>query len=110
MRILLDECVPRDLKKALVGADCVTSQEAGFAGLKNGALLAAVEQHRFDIFLTVDRGILFQQNVRDRTFAIVTVRANSNRLEDLQPIVASHLPEILGAKAGEIVAVPRSQH
>lgn len=62
MRVLLDECLPRKLKQELGGHEVRTAQEEGWAGLKNGALLQAAAG-RFDVLLTVDRNIAFQQNL-----------------------------------------------
>lgn len=59
MRILIDECVDERLRSSLPGQDCQTARFAGFAGLKNGDLLAASETASFDVFLTVDQGIEF---------------------------------------------------
>ena len=57
MRILLDECVPRKLKRAVAPHICQTVPEAGFAGKSNGELLGLAEQAGFDVFLTLDKGI-----------------------------------------------------
>jgi len=91
MRVLLDECVPRKLKSNLAGHDCRTVPEEGLAGKRNGELLLLAEEAEFDVFLTVDRGIEFQQNLQSRRLAVLLVRAASNRFADLLP----HVPEIL---------------
>lgn len=56
MRLLLDECIPRKLKAYLLGHECLTTPEAGWAGKKNGELLALAEGS-FDVFLTLDKGL-----------------------------------------------------
>lgn len=61
MRVLLDECVPRALRQDLPGHDVKTVGEAGWAGVKNGALLRLAET-AFDVLLTVDRNLEYQQN------------------------------------------------
>jgi hypothetical protein len=91
MKVLLDECVPRKLKNHLPGIDCQTVPEAGFAGKKNGELLSFAERDGFQVFLTVDRGIEYEQNLRHRNVAVVVVHATSSRLDDLR----RHTPEIL---------------
>ena len=83
MRILLDECIPRRFKRALAKDSCLTVAEAGFAGKKNGVLLGLAESAGFNLFLTIDKGIEYQQNLSGRTIAIVVVRAKSTRLKDL---------------------------
>ena len=90
MRVLLDECLPRRLKRELPGHDTKTVAECGWAGVKNGQLLdRAVSQ--FDVFLTVDRHLAFQQNLSTFAIAVVAIRAVSNDIDDLRPL----LPELL---------------
>ena len=93
MKILLDECLPRDLLKCLGGHDCLTVPQAGLAGKTNGELLALAERSGWQVFLTMDRGIPYQQNPAGRTISLAIIRAKSNRLPDLLP----HVPEILAA-------------
>ena len=93
MRVLLDECVPRTIRKYLLGLECVTVPEAGFAGKKNGELLRLAEEKGFDIFLSLDRGIEYEQNLQNHAIAVMIVRAKTSRVED----VARHAPEILKA-------------
>ena len=85
MRILLDECIPRAFKHSFAGHDCSTVPEAGLAGYKNGELLALAERKGFQIFLTLDKGIRYQQNLAGHGMAIILIRARSNRLADLLP-------------------------
>jgi hypothetical protein len=105
MRVLLDECVPRKLKSSLAGHECRTVPEEGLAGKRNGELLALAEGAGFNVFLSVDRGFEFQQNLRSRQIAVLLVRARSSRLADLLP----HVPEILerleSLRPGEVVRV-----
>ncbi len=63
MKILLDECLPKDLRKYLVGYECGTVPGAGFSGKRNGELLALAEHAGWQVFLTVDQGIEYQQNL-----------------------------------------------
>jgi hypothetical protein len=91
MRLLLDECLPRKFKNYLPGIECQTVPEAGFAGRKNGELLSLTEQAGFQVFLTIDQGIEYQQNLQNRNIAVVVIQARSSRLNDLLP----HTPEIL---------------
>ena len=103
MRILIDECIDERFRNYLPGHDCQTARYAGFAGLKNGDLLAAAETAKFDVFLTVDQGIEYQQNLTARKIAIVIFRAKSNRLKDLLPHVPSCLAHIASIQPGQIV-------
>jgi hypothetical protein len=85
MKILLDECVPRRFRSALRGHDCQTVPEAGFAGEKNGRLLRLAEEAGFEVFLTIDRGIAYQQNLNSRRMSVLIIVTRSNRLADLLP-------------------------
>jgi len=92
MRILLDESVPEKLGELLVGHACSTVQRQGWASIKNGKLLALAKDH-FDLLLTADKGMEYQQNQDTLPVAILVIRAKSNRLEDL----ARAVPAILAA-------------
>ncbi len=70
MKVLLDECVPRPLRRALTGHEISTIDEAGWKGLKNGVLLRQAEE-RFDAFVTADKNLRHQQNLADRRIAIL---------------------------------------
>lgn len=93
MRVLLDECLPRRLRGELPGHDVRTVPEAGWAGARNGELLRLAES-ACDVFLTVDASIASQQNIRDVGVVVITLKARSNRLEDLQPLM-SRVRELL---------------
>jgi len=86
MRLLLDESVPRRLRRALPGHSVKTAVEMGWGGVKNGALLvlAAAE---FDAFITVDRNLPYQQNTAALPVAVVVLNAHSNQLQALLPLV-----------------------
>ena len=91
MRILLDECVPRRLKRSFRGHQLVlTVPDAGFAGLKNGQLLRRVAGN-FDLFITTDKSIQFQQNLAAWDLAFVLLRARSNDIADVEPLVVKLL-------------------
>jgi hypothetical protein len=105
MKVLLDECIPRKLKSAFAEHDCMTVPEAGLAGKRNGALLSLAESAGFDVFLTLDKGIQFQQNMAGRSIAILIVRAKSNRIQDLSPHVEACRVIIHSIQRGEVVRV-----
>jgi len=89
LRILIDECLPRELAEELVGHEVRTVQQAGWAGLSNGELLEEVSGS-FEVFLTIDKRIESEQKVPGDV-ALITVQAHSNRIQDLRPL----LPELL---------------
>jgi len=102
MRVLLDECIPKRLSQSLVGHDCVTVPAARLAGTKNGELLAAAEGLGFEVFLTIDQGIVFQQNLTDRKIAILVLRPKTSRLADLAPLVPECLARLQSIAPGEL--------
>ena len=105
MKLLLDECLPRKLKNHLLGHECHTVPEAGWAGKKNGELLSLAGKSGFEIFLTLDRGIEYEQSLKGREIAIVLVAAKSNRLADLLPRVPAVLDALRSVRAGQLVHV-----
>jgi predicted nuclease of predicted toxin-antitoxin system len=105
MRILLDECIDERFRNSLPAHDCQTARYAALAGLENGELLAAAEKAKFEIFLTVDQGIEYQQNLTSRKIAIIILRARSNRLKDLLPLVPACLAHIETIQPGKIVSI-----
>lgn len=98
MRVFLDECVDRRLARDILGHEVQTAGDQGWTGIANGRLLALVSQS-FDVFVTVDRNLSFQQNLQSLSIAVIVLRARTNRLADLRPLV----PELLAA----ITVAPR---
>ena len=101
MRILLDECVPVALKRNLawLGHECQTVRETGFVGKKNGELLTFAEV-RWDVLLTTDRKIEYQQDMIGRKIGILVLRAKTNRLQDLLPILPICAQALLSIRPG----------
>ena len=99
MRVLLDECVDWRLSRDIVGHEVKTAHQMGWTTIKNGELLALASK-QFDVFVTVDRNLTAQQNLSAFSIAVVVVRAPSNRLADLRPLVPSLLRAIKSAKQG----------
>lgn len=90
MRILLDENFPADFATLLVGHDTSNVHSHGWTGIKNGELLRRAHGV-CEVFVTLDRNLEFQQNIKILPFGIVVVRSRSNRIVDLTP----HIPGIL---------------
>ena len=104
MRILIDECLDWRLGRALTGHDCVSVQKQGWSGIKNGRLLA-LAQEEFDVFLTADRNLSFQQNTTKFKIAVLVLAAGSTQLQQtlpLMPIVLARLPALL---PGQVVII-----
>ncbi len=104
MKLLLDECIDRRLAKDLEGHDIRTVPQMGWAGVKNGELLELAERE-FDVFITVDRNLSFQQNLPKFNIAVLVLHAASNRLADLKllaPKILLTLPSLTKGNAEEI--------
>ena len=99
MRVFLDECVDRRLARDIIGHDVKTARQMDWTTIKNGELLALAVNH-FDVFVTVDRNLSFQQNLGSFAIAVVVLRARSNRLADLRPLVPALLAAIELAHPG----------
>jgi len=101
MKILLDECIDRRLARELVDYEVKTVPQMGWAGIKDGQLLVLAEAE-FDVFITVDRNLSFQQNLPQFDIAVIVLQASSNRLADLKPLapkVLAILTTIVKGKA-----------
>jgi hypothetical protein len=105
MRILVDECIDERFRNSLTGHDCQTARYAGFAGLKNGDLLKAAEAAKFNVFLTADQGIEYQQNLTGRKIAIIIFHTKSNRLKNLLQLVPECLAHLKSIQPGQIVNI-----
>lgn len=104
MRLLLDECIPKRLCREFAEHHVRTVQQAGWGGLANGRLLAAAQQD-FDVFLTVDQSLRFQQNISGFAIAVVVLEVPSNDIEDLRPLiprVQTLLPQL---RPGQVLRV-----
>ena len=93
MHILIDECLPKKLKRELREYTVFTVQEKGWAGMKNGELLRQAE-NEFNVWITADQNIEHQQNLKQFSIAVVVLVASRNELEALLPLVP-RLQEVL---------------
>jgi hypothetical protein len=102
VRILLDENLPSRLSRRFPAEHAVrTVQSQGWAGMKNGELIRQASAE-FDVFITMDHGLAYQQNIANVGMAIIVLSAPSNRLSDLLPLVSLLNTAIVNAKAGEV--------
>ena len=93
MKILLDHCVPQPLRTMLPGHDVVSSGFMGWDGLRNGLLLKTAAAAGFDVLLTTDKQMPYQQNLATLPIAILLVSSLGTRLQDIRPV----LPQVLEA-------------
>jgi hypothetical protein len=104
VKILLDECVDRRLARELFGHEVTTVPQRGWAGIKNGDLLALAEKE-FDAFITVDRKLSVQQDLAKFRIPVLLLRARTNRLDDIRPFAAELLEKLPRASAGELTII-----
>jgi hypothetical protein len=86
------------------GHECETVRDAGFSGKENGELIVLAEK-KFDVLVTIDKNIRYQQNITGRDIAILIVRAASNDLDDIRPNIPNALAALRTIKPGQIVEV-----
>lgn len=103
-RVLLDECVPQDLRHALSEFETETAAFAGLAGISNGELIAAADG-RFEVLVTTDEKLRHQQNLAGKKVAVVVICAASNRLSDILLLSDEIKRAIARAAAGEVLDV-----
>jgi hypothetical protein len=101
MRLLLDDHLPIGLAAELPGHTVDTVSGRGWIGIKNGDLLRRMSG-QYNVLVTMDRAIEFQQRISTLPFGIVLVRARSDRMEDLRPLVPSILSTIAAVNLGRI--------
>jgi predicted nuclease of predicted toxin-antitoxin system len=106
MKILIDECLPDELKGTLaaMGHECQTVRRAGYGSKKNGELLMLAEG-RWNVLLTSDRNIKYQQNMTGRSVSILILHAKSNRMKDLLPLMPARAEALLSIQPGRVVEV-----
>lgn len=106
MRILIDECLDWRLCRAVAGHDCTTVQKMGWTGLANGALLERAER-AFDVFLTGDRNLTFQQDLHRFHIAVIVLHAPSTQLRDTQPLMPKVTELLSTVRSGEVTDIYR---
>lgn len=104
LRVLLDECIDRRLAREISGHDVYTAPEMGWSGLTNGELLSKAEKD-FDVFVTVDRNLAFQQDLTRFSIAVVVLHGRSNRVQDLLQLVPKVLAALKDAQPGKAVTI-----
>jgi hypothetical protein len=86
------------------GHDCETVREAGWEGVANGELLAQAEL-LFDVLITVDKNLRYQQTFKNRVISVLVLRAKSNDIEDLEPLIPTALRALQSIKPGQVLEI-----
>ena len=105
-RVLFDEDVPRPLRRDLPGFEIRTVTEAGWSGVKNGELLRRADEV-FDVFLTADRNLAFQQNLSKVRLGVVVLAIGSTKLDDLRAIAGRIITALTEVQPGQLVRITR---
>ena len=108
MRVLIDECLNWRLGRALTSHFCTSVQRMGWGGIRNGELLEKMRQERFDVFITGDRNLQFQQHLPAAGVVVVVLRAGSTRLAETLPLMRQVLALLPNSKPGTVTFVPES--
>jgi len=104
MRVLLDECVTRYLKRDFTGHEVLTVEEAGFKGLKNGRLLQAASG-QYEVLITVDQNLKYQQNLKTLALAVIVLKAKRSTYPMLKPLMPRVLEALEEIRPGEIIVL-----
>lgn len=104
MRVLLDECLPRRLLRDLSRYSATTVPRQGWAGKKDIELIRLAEDE-FDVFITIDSNLIFQQNLKQSGLCLVILCAVNSRYETLQPLIPQLQAAIEIAKPGDVIQI-----
>ena len=105
MKILIDECIDQRLRHSFPEHDCLTAGFAGLTGLQNGQLLDAAESAGFDVLVTADQNIPYEQNLKGRRISILILCASTNRLRDLLALMPGVKDALLAIGLGEVITL-----
>jgi hypothetical protein len=100
--VLIDESLPKPIRRELPGHQAYTVQQRGWSQTKNGALLRRAEASKFEAFLTADQSLRYQQNLSGTTLRIIVFEAVSNRLEHIRPLLPEALIALREMAPGEV--------
>lgn len=105
MKLLLDECAPKRLKRDFAGHQVFAVDDVGLKGVKNGELLRAAVEQGFDVLITVDRKLPSQQNLAPLALAFVILVAHPCRYAELKLLVPEALKALNAIKAGDLITI-----
>jgi hypothetical protein len=109
VRVLVDQCLPRQLAEELVGHEATTVRAQRWLGLRNGVLLRAAVDAGFQVFITNDSSIEFQQNVKRIGIAVVAIEGFRNRIQELRPLIPQIQQLLSTIQPGQVVLISRER-
>ena len=104
MKILLDENIHHGFRALLVGHDVYTVQWLGWGSIKNGELIKKADG-QFDVLITVDRGIRYQNNFTDKKISVITIISKFNQLDELRPFAGPILEKLNHIQPGTVINI-----
>jgi predicted nuclease of predicted toxin-antitoxin system len=107
MKILLDECVTKRLKKYLKEFDVFTVRELRLSGVKNGTLMSYCVENKFDILLSIDKNLLHQQNIEKFALSIIIFNCVSSKIEELSAFIPSFKSNIENFKKNQAYLIEK---
>jgi len=108
MKILLDECVTRKLKPHLTEFEVKTVVEMNWSGLKNGRLMSAAIEEKFDVLLTIDKNIKHQQNMNNYGISVVVLDVEKSKIEFLLELLPNFKERVNGYEKGKIYLIEKT--
>jgi len=105
MKILLDENLPHDLRHLLPRHEVFTVAYMGWSGIENGELLKAAENDGFDVMLTKDSGVEYEQHLPALPVAVVVMKAKTNKIDDIRPLLPAVLSALLSLQPRTLVRI-----
>jgi predicted nuclease of predicted toxin-antitoxin system len=109
MKILLDECVTKRLKNHLQEFEIFTVRQLGLSGIKNGQLMAYCVENNFDILLTIDKNLIFQQNLDKYSVTIVVLNSLTSKIEELITFLPAFKLQIKDFKKHQAYLIEKNQ-
>ena len=105
MRVLIDQCLPRQLAPELPEHEATTVRAQRWLGLRNGVLLRAAVEAGFQVFITNDSSIEFQQNVKKIGIGVIAIVGVRNRIQDLRPLIPELLESLAVIVPGQVITI-----
>jgi len=105
MRVLVDNCVPRKFARLILGHEVVHARQMGWHELKNGQLLTAAQEEGFDVMITMDKNLRYQQNLSSRTISVVILAPLLVFYESLEPMIGDLESALANLSQGTFVVI-----
>lgn len=105
MKILLDHCLPRPFERLLEGQEARHTSRLGWGKLSNGKLLNAAEEADFQVFVTIDQGLRYEQNLASRRLAVIALQSPSNDIPTLTPMAKLVLDALKTIQPGQVLVL-----